>query len=202
MCGLVPVNETTDHRVAGPGMGPVNIMNKRTALTAYKWLATVQKWLTVGAFAACLSFIVAEVILRNVVRISLFGTPELAVLSAWWFYMLGASLGAWERTHIKAEILLVFAKNSQRGTAIVRTVSSSLTAFLSAVVTWWAVIYIARAFELHKTSSYLRIPMVIAQIPILIGSALMTFYFLVQLADHVLQLVGKRPVEAYMGGEE
>ena len=174
--------------------------NKSKAVVAYDRLATVQKWLTVGAFAACLSFIVVEVVLRNVVRVSLFGTPELAILSAWWFYMFGASLGAWERTHIKADILLVFVKHNERGRAIVRTISSALTVFLSIVITSWACIYIERSFEIHRTSSYLRMPMIFAQIPILIGFGLMTFYFAIQLVDHVLQLTGKRPVEAYGGG--
>jgi TRAP-type C4-dicarboxylate transport system permease small subunit len=174
--------------------------NRSKAATAYDRLATVQKVITVGAFATCLGFIVAEVILRNVVRISLFGTSEIAILSAWWFYMFGASLGAWERTHIKADILLVFVKRNERGRAIVRTVSSVLTVFLSIVVTSWACIYIDRSFELHRTSSYLRIPMIYAQMPILIGLGLMTFYFVLQLVDNVLQLTGKRPVEAYDEG--
>lgn len=176
--------------------------DKSNAVLAYDWLARVQKWITVGAFVTCLGFIVAEVILRNVVRVSLFGTSEIAVLSAWWFYMFGASLGAWERTHIKADIMLMFVKKSPRGMAIVRTVSSSLTLFLCAVSASWALIYIDRAIDLHRTSSYLRIPMIIAQAPILIGLALMTFYFLVQLIDHVLQLTGKRPIEAYEAGGE
>jgi len=176
--------------------------DKRNLKVAYDRLASVQKWIVVVAFASCLGFIVAEVILRNVVRISLFGTSELAILSAWWFYLFGASLGAWERTHIKADILLVFVKKSARGRTIVRTVSSVLTVFLSLVVTSWALIYIERAFELHRTSSYLRVPMLFAQMPILIGLALMTFYFAVQLIDHVLQLMGKRPVEAYGEGDK
>jgi TRAP-type C4-dicarboxylate transport system permease small subunit len=178
------------------------MIDKRNLIVAYDRLASVQKWIVVVAFSSCLGFIVAEVILRNVVRISLFGTSELAILSAWWFYLFGASLGAWERTHIKADILLVFVKKSARGRAIVRTVSSVLTVFLSLVVTSWALIYIERAFELHRTSSYLRVPMLFAQMPILIGLALMTFYFAVQLIDHVLQLTGKRPVEAYGEGDK
>ena len=175
---------------------------KNIAVVAYDWLATIQKWLTVGALTICLGLVVLELILRNVIRVSLFGTPELAILSAWWFYMFGASLGAWERTHIKAEILLVFVKNNERGRAIVRTVSSALTVFLSAVVTSWAVIYIERSFELQRTSPYLRIPMLWAQAPILIGLALMTFYFTVELVDNVLQLTGKRPVDVYFEGGE
>lgn len=175
--------------------------NKNGALAVYDWLATVQKWIVVVSFAACLGFIVAEVILRNVVKVSLFGTSELAVLSAWWFYMFGASLGAWERTHIKADILLVFVKESERGRAIVRTISSVLTVFLSIAVTSWAFIYIERAFELGRTSSYLRMPMIFAQMPILIGLGLMTFYFTIQLINHLLQLTGRRPVDAYEGGD-
>ncbi len=175
--------------------------NRSSAILVYDSLASVQKWITVGAFVTCLSFIVAEVILRNVVRVSLFGTSEIAVLSAWWFYMFGASLGAWERTHIKADILLVFVKKNPRGMAIVRTISSSLTVFLCAATASWAFTYIDRAIDLHRTSSYLRIPMIFAQAPILIGLILMTFYFLLQLTDHVLQLTGKRPIAAYETGD-
>ena len=175
--------------------------NRSNAVLAYDWLARVQKWITVGAFVTCLGFIVAEVVLRNIVRVSLFGTSEIAVLSAWWFYMFGASLGAWERTHIKADILLVFVKKNPRGMAIVRTISSSLTVFLCAASASWAFIYVDRAIDLHRTSSYLRMPMILAQAPILVGLSLMTFYFLIQLIDHVLQLTGKRPVAAYETGD-
>ena len=42
--------------------------------------------------------------------------------------------------------------------------------------------------------------MIIAQAPILVGLILMTFYFLVELIDRVLQLAGKRPIAAYEEG--
>ena len=172
---------------------------KKTALAIWKWLAKVQQYIVVVSLATSLGFVFAEVLLRNFIKTSLFGTSELAILSSWWFYLIGASVGAWERSHVKADILLVFAKRIPHRMAQIRVVSSLLSLSLCAVATSWAFIYIDRAFDLGRVSFYLRIPMVYAQFPILIGLILMSFYFLVQLVDHVLQLTGKRPIEAYMG---
>lgn len=172
---------------------------RRIALAIWKWLARVQQHIVVLSLGTSLGFVFAEVILRNFIKISMFGTSELAVMSAWWVYLIGASVGAWERSHIKADILLVFARRKPQKMALVRVISSTVTLFLCAVATSWGVIYINRAFELGRVSFYLRIPMLYAQFAILIGLILMSFYFLVQLVDHVLQLVGKRPIEPYMG---
>lgn len=172
---------------------------KNTASAIWKWLARVQQYIVVFSLVASLGFVFAEVLLRNFIKTSLFGTSELAIMSSWWFYLIGASVGAWERSHIKADILLVFAKRIPHRMAQIRVVSSVLSFLLCAAATSWAFIYINRALDLGRVSFYLRIPMIYAQIPILVGLILMSFYFLVQLVDHVLQLAGKRPIEAYMG---
>lgn len=172
----------------------------KTALLAWKWLARVQQYIIVLSLVTSLGFVFAEVVLRNVVKTSLFGTSELAMLSIWWLYLIGASVAAWERSHIKADILLVFARHKPQRMALARVLSSAVTLLLCVVASSWAFTFIDRGFELGRRSYYLKIPIIYAQFAILVGFVLMSLYFLIQLVDHVLQLVGKRPIEPYIGG--
>jgi len=174
------------------------MIRREFGLGAWQWLGRIQQHVVVASMVLCLGAVLIQVVLRTAVRTSLFGSPEIAIMSAWWLYLIGASTGAWERSHIKAEVLHVAFQNNARRLAVVRVISDSLTVSLSIVATHWALIYFIRAFEIGRRSFYLRIPWTYAQVSLAIGFVLMSFYFLIELADHILQLRGKRPIEPYL----
>lgn len=174
------------------------MVGKRIGLAIWKWLAGVQQHIVVLSIVLCLGAVLVQVVLRAIVRVSLFGTPEIAIMSAWWLYLIGASTGAWERSHIKAEILHVAFQRNPQKLALVRVISDGLTVLLCIVATHWAFIYFLRAFEIGRRSFYLKIPWTYAQASLAVGFILMSFYFLVELVDHVLQLRGRRAIEPYM----
>jgi len=157
----------------------------------------VQQYTLVAAFVGCLGSIVAEVFLRNTIKVSLFGTPEIMVVIAWWVYLMGSSIGAWERSHITADILQVLVQYRPRRLALLRVISSAVTLIICGFAIYWAYLFIHGAIERPRVTVYLRIPLIYAQISLLIGFILMFLYFSIQLVDHGLQLAGKRRVEPY-----
>jgi len=174
------------------------MIRREFGLGAWQWLGRIQQHVVVASMVLCLGAVLIQVVLRTAVRTSLFGSPEIAIMSAWWLYLIGASTGARERSHIKAEVLHVAFQNNARRLAVVRVISDSLTVFLCIVATHWAFIYFIRAIDIGRRSFYLRIPWTYAQASLAIGFVLMSFYFLIELADHILQLRGRRPIEPYL----
>ena len=61
-----------------------------------------------GSIVGILIF--TEVFLRYVLGSPLFGIEELILFIGMWLYFMGASYGAFERTHIKAELINIWAK--------------------------------------------------------------------------------------------
>ena len=75
---------------------------KKIGLFVWNGLLIVQRGFIIiaGCVVAVLIFI--EVMLRYVFGSPLFGVEEMVTLIAMWLYFLGASYGAYERSHIKA----------------------------------------------------------------------------------------------------
>jgi TRAP-type C4-dicarboxylate transport system permease small subunit len=78
---------------------------KRIGIKIWNGLLHLQRWFMIvaGCFVTVLVFI--EVLLRYVFGSPLFGVEELVCLIAMWLYFIGASYGAYERSHIKAELV-------------------------------------------------------------------------------------------------
>ena len=78
---------------------------KKLGLTIWNGLINLQKifMLVAGSIITLLVFV--EVVLRYVLGSPLFGVEELICLIAMWLYFIGASYGAYERSHIKAELI-------------------------------------------------------------------------------------------------
>ena len=109
-------------------------------------IVQLQRWFIIigGCIITVLVFI--EVMLRYVFESPLFGIEEMIVFIAMWLYFLGASLGAYDRTHIKADVIYVWVK-TPRSMAVVATINSIVTVILSAILTSWSYDYIVFSFQ-------------------------------------------------------
>ena len=117
---------------------------------------------------------------------------ELITFIAMWLYFIGASLGAHDRTHIKADVIHVWVK-SARGMAIIHTVNSVITVTLSAIMASWCYQYFLFGIQRGGQSPALRIPLVIPQTGVFVGAILMTLYFTVELVDNFRNAISKEP---------
>ncbi|GAI80820.1 unnamed protein product, partial [marine sediment metagenome] len=81
-----------------------------------------------------------EVVLRYVLGSPLFGVEELICLIAMWLYFIGASYGAYERSHIKAELIHIWFKKP-RTYALIKAIGSLITFILSIIMISWTYPY-------------------------------------------------------------
>jgi TRAP-type C4-dicarboxylate transport system permease small subunit len=159
----------------------------------WKGLVIAQKWFMIIAGTIVAVLVLVEVILRYVFGSPLFGVEEMVCLIAVWLYFIGAAYGAFERSHIKAELIHVWIK-SPRKLAFIKAVAALITLGLACVMVSWSYPYLLWGIKRGETSQALLLPMVYSQSAIFVGSVLMCLYFLTELIDHILTFLGKNPV--------
>ncbi len=174
---------------------------KRIGLKIWNGLLYFQKWFMYAAGCFVIVLVFVEVLLRYVFASPLFGIEELICLVAMWLYFLGATYGAYERSHIKAELVHLWCK-TPRSQALVRSLSSFITLVLSIIMIKWSYPYFIWGITGGETSQALLLPMVLSQSAIFFGAILMSFYFFVELVDYILQSLGKVAVFEQLSREE
>lgn len=164
----------------------------KIGLKIWKGLVHLQAWflLIAGMFVTVLVFI--EVMLRYVFKAPLFGVEELICFIAMWLYFIGASYGAYERSHIKADVAYLWFK-TPRSRVLLRTTTSFITVALVIVMVSWSYPYFIWGITKGETSQTLLLPMVLTQSAIFFGAILMLLYFSVELADCIYESLGKSP---------
>ena len=174
---------------------------KKLGLMVWNGLIHLQKlfMLIAGSIITVLVFI--EVVLRYVLGSPLFGVEELICLIAMWLYFIGASYGAYERSHIKAELVHIWFKKP-RSYALVRAISSLITFILSIIMISWTYPYFIWGITKGETSQALLIPMVLSQSAIFVGAILMSLYFLTELIDYILKTLGKDTIFEQLSEKE
>lgn len=166
---------------------------KKIALIIWKIPLFMQVLIMVvgGSVVGILIFV--EVFLRYVLGSPLFGIEELILFIGMWLYFMGASYGAFERTHIKAELVNIWCKN-ERSLAIVRTAASVITVALSLILISWTYPYFVWELARGGTSQALLLPKILCQSAIFSGSILMAVYFITELIDNILLCMGKKQI--------
>jgi TRAP-type C4-dicarboxylate transport system permease small subunit len=125
----------------------------------------------------------------------------LVCLIAMWLYFIGASYGAYQRSHIKAELVHLWFK-TQRSHALINSLSSSITLILSIIMIKWSYPYLIWGIKKGETSQALLLPMVLSQSAVFFGAVLMTLYFLVELVDNILESLGRATVFKNLSNKE
>jgi TRAP-type C4-dicarboxylate transport system permease small subunit len=174
---------------------------KKIGLLAWNGLLFVQRGFIIiaGCVVAVLIFI--EVMLRYVFGSPLFGVEEMVTLIAMWLYFLGASYGAYERSHIKAELVHLWFK-TPRSLALINSVASLITVVLSLIMVSWSYPYFVWGIREGETSQALLLPMVLSQSAVFFGAILMSIYFVAELVDNILESFGKAPFFKNLAEEE
>jgi TRAP-type C4-dicarboxylate transport system permease small subunit len=174
---------------------------KKFGLMVWNGLLYFQKGFIIIAGCIVTVLIFVEVMLRYVFGSPLFGVEEMVTLIAMWLYFLGASYGAYERSHIKAELVHLWFKEP-KSLARVNTFSSLITTVLSLIMVSWSYPYFVWGIEKGETSQALLLPMVLSQSAIFLGAILMSIYFIAELVDNILESFGKPPFFKNLSREE
>jgi len=174
---------------------------KKLGLIVWKGLIHLQRMFMVIAGSIITLLVFVEVVLRYVLGSPLFGVEELICLIAMWLYFIGASYGAYERSHIKAELIHIWFKKPKTY-ALVKAISSLITFILSIIMISWAYPYFIWGITKGETSQALLIPMVLSQSAIFVGAILMSLYFLTELIDYIFQSLGKNSIFKQLSKKE
>ncbi len=174
---------------------------KKVGRMVWNGLLYFQKGFIIIAGCIVTVLIFIEVMLRYVFGSPLFGVEEMVTLIAMWLYFLGASYGAYERSHIKAELVHLWFKEA-KSLARVNAFSSFITVVLSLIMVSWSYPYFVWGIEKGETSQALLLPMVLSQSAIFFGAILMSIYFIAELVDNILESFGRAPFFKNLAGEE
>jgi TRAP-type C4-dicarboxylate transport system permease small subunit len=157
------------------GVGP-----GRAGRFLWDLLLRVQRLAMLVAIVFATSAIAIEVVMRYVFRSSFVGVQELAAYTALWLYFSGAAYSTYTRGHISADLAHLFLKKT-RHLGILKLLTNAVSFGLTLYVLPWAWRYFEWGFTRHEQSSSTLFgrtyDIVFFQASILVGIALMAFYF-------------------------
>ncbi len=161
----------------------------------WKVIISIEEYiLVITSFtAACL--IAIGVFTRYVLGVDFFGQEEIITLIAMWLYWIGGVYGSYEGSHIKGDILNTYVKNEKIKKAL-NTFVYVVSIAIAGTFTVWSYGYLMRNIAQWPVSIGLKIPLVICQIPLLIGFAMMTLYELY----HLIKLLSSKESDDTVAG--
>ena len=142
----------------------------------------------------------AQVIMRYLLDVPMYGVEEVAAFSAVWLYFIGGAHGSYARGHISASLIEVMLPEGRRR-QFVRVLSSLITTVLAGWMTMWGSQYLEWTIRKGTMSVELGVKMVWVHMSIPIGLALMTLYFLIEFLEDTVTLFRGSQVTSPLMGE-
>lgn len=126
----------------------------------------------------------AEVVARYIIGKGFFAIEDFVGYTAVWLYFIGAAVATHERTQVKAEIVGMVFK-SPRILNIIKAVVAAISVIVAAVMTQWTYELVVFSIKSDFRTPVYQVPFVYFQSALLVGSFLMTVYFLMELIDNI-----------------
>lgn len=145
-------------------------------------LVKAQRFFLFYLFLLLVVAMMLELLVRFFLKQSIFGLSDFIGFASVWLYAIGAALASYDRTHIKAEFVNVFAKSS-RVRNLFRMVSAVISAGMSAIFTKWSWELCVYSVSVGEVTQAYPVPKVIFQSSFFVGGILMVIYFLWEAAD-------------------
>jgi TRAP-type C4-dicarboxylate transport system permease small subunit len=152
------------------------------------FLVAAQKVILILASLALSGVMVTEVVSRYFLGYPIWGWEELAMISAMWLYMIGAAMAAYERSHLKVEIVPLLFKDPRKA-SIVDAAAILITLIIAGFVTYWSSSLLFWGLERGQTTPVFYIPWVVSQCSLFFASILMTVYFARDLVERIRNIL-------------
>ena len=177
-------------------MDYLSTIENKTWRAIYTVIVKIQRFFAFAAVIIVPCLVVYQVFLRYVLKAPLMGIEELELFPIIWLYMIGGSVASEQRNHIECGILTLYIKKP-KSMALFLCFKSLFSCAVGVYLSYWGWWYFSYSLKLWKTSDILRIPMFFAEGIIFVGFALMLFFTLIELVDHIVQFVKlcKAPAE-------
>jgi len=155
---------------------------------AFRWIPSLMFWVILVSCIPLVVLVFAQVWLRYVFHVPMLWVEEIAVTPAFWFYMMGAAYAAYERSHIRVDIVEIAIHNPKRR-LIVRFISALITLGLAMLFVWWGYHFFVSDLALKMETATLRYPMIYGRCSIFFAAGILGgFYFWVETIDLARQL--------------
>lgn len=141
----------------------------------WKGLLHVERFILVTTSVLAFGLVGVGVFTRYVLGIDFFGQEEVITVVAMWLYWIGGVYGSYEDSHIKADILTTFIPNP-RIVRMIQAMVMVISIAVTAVFLKWSMDYVAWSLETGGKTVGLKIPLILSQLPLTIGFAMMLFY--------------------------
>lgn len=118
------------------------------------------------------------VVLRYWFQTDLFAYEEWVLMIAFWVYFLGAAMGSYENTHVKADFLLSLIDNVKTKWIVVNC-TLFIETLICIVLSYWGWLMLAEEISAYpdwQRTTGLELPFFIPKLGIFLGFILMTFY--------------------------
>lgn len=164
-------------------------MNKLEKSAFWKAL---YKFLRFGlVVSACLVTVITfAAVITRAMNINFLGYEEILIICAFWLYMLGASYGSFEKSHITADVIVVVMPESF-AKSLIALLRNTFTLVLGIIFLLWAFQLFEWTIEMQTKTPVWRIPVTVSQSSLLFGLVMITFYNVVYLYDEIVLFVGK-----------
>jgi len=128
--------------------------------------------------------VASTAILSSFLNINFPGNEELLIFTVFYLYMIGCAYGAYEKSHITAEIIDVMVKP---GIVLetIRLIRWILTFILGVVFMIWAISLVKWSVENNLQTLNYRLPIAFGQFSIVLGLFLTNFYNFVHMYDQI-----------------
>lgn len=121
---------------------------------------------------------------RYIFKVNFYGYEEIAVLFAFWFYFAGAAYGAYNNTHVSADVVDAYFPDG-RTKQVIALIRHIVTACVCALFVYYAYGFFDFGlrgpmgnFQFQPKSMVWRIPHWTSYLAILIGLIVMDIYFI------------------------
>lgn len=155
------------------------VLKRLLKLTEYsnRFAVMMQKIVLVFTSLVLVSVMVFETFSRYSLNSPIWGWEELAMISAIWLYMIGATLAAYEGAHLKTDIMSLWVKN-RRNLGIIRVLTALISLVMAGFMAYWSSSLLFWGLEQGQTTAVFGIPYVVAQGSLFVAGILISIYFL------------------------
>jgi TRAP-type C4-dicarboxylate transport system permease small subunit len=155
-------------------------------------LSRAQQVLIILSALGLILGVVTMVLLRYVVQVKFFGTEEIILMAAAWFYFIAASYASYKGKYIRGQALDFFIKSEE---SLIRDIIGILFPFIGfcvcAITCYWAFNYLAWTFSSNIRTVTLGWPFSFSVMSMVVGMAILTIYLLVELVKSVQNAIVK-----------
>lgn len=137
----------------------------------------IQEYILIITGSAVCILIIVSALMRQVLKIDLYGSEEIILFIAFWLYFIGSMYAAKKDTHINANMISMFTDN-KKVLILSEIVKEGISLVLNIVVLKWCFDYVMWSVSLGRRSDVFKLPHLIGQLPILISFFMWIFYTL------------------------